>query len=366
MKERPLDLGAPPPAPPWVVCVRFRGLEQLRQRLKGGAPLIASTSSAPLSGLLWMAHFGDFGLTGGTLDAPAYCAGLCPPDVLSGTVVLEAPGGGRMNRVPVEEGGLLVFPPGGFYEGWSPQGYRWVTGFLPKAEAKRLVRGAGAPLPPLDGASVLRSRLLRADLNALETIADDLELERPRPAPAPLPREGAQELATLWRKILSHGWASGAPVAPAGPRRRGEALLRSADRYLRDHLTDSVYLADLVRATGAPARTLEHTFRRSLGLTPMGYLAWLRMAAARRRLTDRRLPPASAVTEAAHGVGFPHLGRFASTYRRTFGESPSATVLQHAGRRRTAHARALEMGPTFDPAIVEPADTSRRPFVARG
>lgn len=359
MKERPLDPAAVAPAPPWAVGFRFRGLDQLRQRLKGGTPLLASTSSAPLSGHLWMAELGGFGLTGGTLDAPAFCSGFCPPDMLSATVVITAGDGGSMNGAPLEEGGLLLFPPGGLYEGWSPAGYRWVTAFLPKVEAQRLVRGAGVTLPRLDGASVLRSKVARADVTALRTFAGDLGLERSRPAPAPLPIEGAQTLATTWRRILTHGWAHGAPVAPAPARRRSEGLLRAADAYLREHLPEPVYLADLVRATGAPARTLEHAFRRRLGLTPMAYLTWLRMAAARRRLTDRRRAASSAVTEAAHEVGFPHLGRFAVTYRRTFGETPSATVLTYAGRRRAASSTACEMGPTFDPAIVEPAGASR-------
>lgn len=293
-------------------------------------------------------------MTGGVLDAPAYCAGFCPPDVLSGTVVLASRDGGHVNGAPLEPGGVLLFPPGGFYEGWSPRGYRWVSAFFPKAEARRLVRLARVPLPRLGDASVLQARLRRADLASLRACADELDLERPRSAPAALPRDGARTLAALWRRILLRGWADGVPVAPAGVRRRGDALLRSADRYLRDHLARPVYLADLVRATGTPERTLEHAFRRRLGLTPMAYLTWLRMAAARRRLTDRRRPSSSAVTEAAHSVGFPHLGRFAAAYRRTFGETPQATRLAHSGRRRAPRTPAFEMGPTFDPTIVEP------------
>ncbi len=355
LKDRPLDPGAVAPPPPWAIGLRFRGLEQLRQRLQGGAPLLASTSSAPLSGRLWIAQLGAFGLTGGTLDAPAFCSGFCPPDVLSATLVLAAPEGGSINGAPLEEGGLLLFPPGGVYEGWSPAGYRWVTAFLPRVEAQRLVEGAGVALPRLDGASVLRSRVPRADLVALRQGIESLALERPRSAPSSLPAEGAQALAGTWRRILTYGWAHGAPVASGAARRRSEDLLRAADRYLREHLGSPVYLTDLARATGTPARTLEHAFRRRLGLTPMAYLTWLRMAAARRRLTDRHRTAASAVTEAAHEVGFPHLGRFAVTYRRTFGESPSATVLTYAGRRRAAASTAHAMGPTFDPAIVEPA-----------
>jgi len=341
------------------VGTRFRGLEQLRRRLTGGAPLLASTSSEPLSGTLWIASFGHFGLTGGTLDAPAYCAGLCPPDAMSGTVVLAAPDGGHINGAPLEEGGLLLFPPGGFYEGWSPRGYRWISAFFPKSETRRLVRAADVPPGRLSAASVRQARLRADDLAALRAQVDDLEFERPRAAPAPLPERAAHELAARWKRILMHGWTRGVPVAAVAARRRGEELLRAADRYLRGHLAQPVYVADLVRATGSPERTLEHAFRRRLGLTPMAYLTWLRMAAARRRLTDRRRSSSATVTEAAHGVGFPHLGRFAAAYRRTFGEAPQATLLAHSGRRRRGRTPAFEMGPTFDPTIVAPALAAR-------
>lgn len=359
MTDRSKEPEEPAPAPPWAVCTRFQGLEQLRKRLKGGTPLLASTSSAPLSGRLWIAQLDDFGLTGGDLDASAYCAGFCPPDLVSGTVVLDAPDGGSINGAPLEPGALLLFPPGGFYEGWSPPGYRWLSAFVPRDEARRLVRAAGAALPSLHGARVLRSRVARADLAALRACTDDLGFERQRAAPTPLPADGARVLAGLWRRILLAGWTSGARVAPTRSLKRGESLLRSADRYLRDHLADPVYLADLARATGAPERTLEHAFRRRLGLTPMAYLTWLRMAAARRRLTERRTPP-PAVTEAAHEVGFPHLGRFAAAYRRTFGEPPTTTLRAHAGSRRVAPSARLEMGPTFDPSIVPSAAPARR------
>ncbi len=190
MKEPTLDPRTRAPTPPWVVGTTFRGLDQLRRRLTGGAPLLASTSSEPLCGTLWIASLGHFGLTGGTLDAPAYCAGLCPPDAMSGTVVLAAPDGGQINGAPLEEGGLLLFPPGGLYEGWSPRGYRWVSAFFPKSEARRLVRAADVPPARLGAASVRQARLRADDLAALRAQIDDLEFERQRAAPAPLPEKG--------------------------------------------------------------------------------------------------------------------------------------------------------------------------------
>ncbi len=331
--------------------VPFRGLEQLRARLKGGAPLLASTSGARLCGRLWIVDLGDFGLTGGVLDAPAFCRGVCPPDLLSVTIVLEAPGGGSLNGVPLVEGGALLFPPGRVYEGWSAPGYAWLTAFLPRAEARRLVRGTSTPLPGLRGARVLSARVPRADLSELRSRLEALGLDRERRAPEALAAPAAAGLAELLRRLLVGAWARGAALRPTGASRRAQSVLERADRYLREHLAEPVYLAQLGAATRTPARTLEHVFQRRLGLTPMAYLTWLRMAAARRRLTDRRQPPPSAVTETAHAVGFGHLGRFAAAYRRTFGESPQETLRQYAGRSRRDPGADGEPGGAFDPRI---------------
>jgi AraC-like DNA-binding protein len=365
VKDGPPDATARRVSPPWVLGLEFHGLEQLRKGLKGGAPLLVSTSAERLSGRLWVVDLGGYGLTGGTLDGPAWCAGLCPPDVISATVVTSASAGGGINGAPLDEGAFLLYPPRGYYEGWSPAGYRWISAFVPQPEAQRLLRAASSPLPTMRGASVLRSRVSQTELEAIRAFERDLELDRPRASPEALPVEDAAAFADLWRRILVRGWTHAAAIETAAARRRGESALRSADRYLREHLPDAVYLEDLSRATGTPARTLEHLFRRRLGLTPMSYLTWLRMAAAHRRLSDRRHHGPSAVTETAHAVGFSHAGRFAAAYRRTFGESPQDTVATNASRRRRAPASAgPSMGPSFDPAI-EPAPPRARSVAAR-
>ncbi|GAA0673460.1 AraC family transcriptional regulator [Streptomyces thermocarboxydovorans] len=83
-------------------------------------------------------------------------------------------------------------------------------------------------------------------------------------------------------------------------------------------------LADLTRATGVSARTLQEGFRRYVGMTPTAYLREARLQRVHADLTN---PSAhTSVSEAAYRWGFAHLGRFAIAYRRKFGESPSETL----------------------------------------
>jgi transcriptional regulator GlxA family with amidase domain len=56
--------------------------------------------------------------------------------------------------------------------------------------------------------------------------------------------------------------------------------------YLRDNLHHAIILDDLIRAAIAPERTLHRHFRQALGMTPWAYLRTLRLAAARRALSE--------------------------------------------------------------------------------
>ncbi|WP_250002082.1 AraC family transcriptional regulator [Actinoplanes sp. M2I2] len=84
-------------------------------------------------------------------------------------------------------------------------------------------------------------------------------------------------------------------------------------------------VTDLARAANMSVRSLQEGFRRHLGLAPMTYLQQVRLDRAQEAL--RRADPARVTVAAvAHRWGFAHLGRFASSYRSRFGESPSETL----------------------------------------
>ena len=85
--------------------------------------------------------------------------------------------------------------------------------------------------------------------------------------------------------------------------------------------------AELSTVAGVAERTLRKNFARFIGISPLAYWRRLRLIVAR----DRLLAPCTArtVTKTATFVGYSHLGRFASDYRRCFGELPSTTRHRH-------------------------------------
>jgi AraC family transcriptional regulator, ethanolamine operon transcriptional activator len=101
--------------------------------------------------------------------------------------------------------------------------------------------------------------------------------------------------------------------------------------YINSHSAESITVADLCESIGISSRTLRYSFEAVLGVSPMRYVLARRLDLVRRELLsaeDDVMIEAVAVRN-----GFWHLGRFASYYRKTFGERPSET------RSRALHDR---------------------------
>jgi AraC-like DNA-binding protein len=86
-------------------------------------------------------------------------------------------------------------------------------------------------------------------------------------------------------------------------------------------------LAGICAMLDIPERTLRTLCKQHIGMGPMVYLRLRRMNSARRALS-LACPADSTVAELARRHGFTELGRFAATYRKLFGELPSATLQQ--------------------------------------
>lgn len=105
-------------------------------------------------------------------------------------------------------------------------------------------------------------------------------------------------------------------IAPWQVRAVEEFIFANADRPLS--------LGNLAVIGGVSGRSLQYTFRRHRGCSPMEFLRRIRLERVRNEL----LHPIhdTTVTSAAMRWGFFHLGRFAAEYRERFQESPSATL----------------------------------------
>lgn len=122
------------------------------------------------------------------------------------------------------------------------------------------------------------------------------------------------------------GLAEGmAPQRPP-PRPLAQKLgLERALAYLRDRESEQVTMTELCQAAGVSARTLAYAFRSTLDISPLGFLRRRRFHGVRQQLLTSS-PDTARVADIALDQGFYELGRFASEYRRLFGERPSETL----------------------------------------
>ena len=124
------------------------------------------------------------------------------------------------------------------------------------------------------------------------------------------------------------------------PRRLGAARVRQeaverAEAHLRAHIKNPTRVSSLCRIVGLSERSLRDAFYSVRGMSPTQWMLNERLQSVRRALTDGD-SALITVTGVAINYGFFELGRFAATYKQTFGESPSET-LRGTARRSIQH-----------------------------
>ena len=135
------------------------------------------------------------------------------------------------------------------------------------------------------------------------------------------------EEAVLLHLLLEHehtySEALRNPRASLAPRH-----VKRAEEFIRSHSREALSLETIAAAVGCSVRSLSEGFRQARGTTPMNFLLQVRLEGVRADLVADQ--GWRSVSDVALAWGFNHLGRFATVYRRHFGESPSDT------RRRAA------------------------------
>jgi AraC-like DNA-binding protein len=115
--------------------------------------------------------------------------------------------------------------------------------------------------------------------------------------------------------------ASGNPKT----RRHHAAVMVRFEEALDKRIDQKLNMPALCAEIGVPERTLRMCCAEFLGVSPTRYLLLRRLNKVRWAL-QRANPLIASVAEIAQSYQFLELGRFAVTYRTTFGESPSATL----------------------------------------
>jgi len=109
-------------------------------------------------------------------------------------------------------------------------------------------------------------------------------------------------------------------VAPPGPDPVLDGRVAASLARMEARIDLPERAADTARAVGLSARRLESLFREAIGTTPAAHALGLRLAAARRMLTDTRHP----LAEVALRTGFSSPATLSRAFRARFGHAPGA------------------------------------------
>jgi transcriptional regulator GlxA family with amidase domain len=101
--------------------------------------------------------------------------------------------------------------------------------------------------------------------------------------------------------------------------------VRRVEEFVKAHFhEEEITLEALAAVAGVSGQTLDESFRRFRGTTPMTYVRAVRMDRVRADLLDAA--PDTTVTEVLSRWGVTQFGRFAGAYHRRYGETPRATL----------------------------------------
>lgn len=174
---------------------------------------------------------------------------------------------------------------------------------------------------PAGGVRFLQNRYCLDDLQGLVSLLGMICQEAEEPEPQPLVQAHytqivASKLLRLMKTNVQRTCDQPWPLNFA-------RVVDYIDRHLQQEL-DTDTLASLAQVS---RRTLYGLFERHAHTSPVDYIRQRRLARVHACLSDPQCTVRS-LSELAMDYGFLHLGRFADSYRKQFGELPSETLRQ--------------------------------------
>ncbi|MFJ9560992.1 AraC family transcriptional regulator N-terminal domain-containing protein [Streptomyces fuscichromogenes] len=143
-------------------------------------------------------------------------------------------------------------------------------------------------------------------------------LDRPADIPVLAPMI---EREILWRLVTGE---QGAVVRQAGLADSRLTQIGRAVRFIREHYTDPLRVADLARLAGMSASPFHRYFRAVTAMTPIQYQKHIRLQEARLRL----MSSTDDVADVGYAVGYDSASQFSREYRRQFGRPPGADAVR--------------------------------------
>jgi AraC-like DNA-binding protein len=231
-----------------------------------------------------------------------------------------------VNGVSIEKGAFMILEPGSEFCLSIKAEHDWCSIVLP-AHALDLQPGLEAPerdsekmICRTTRPNIVLARRLRASVRDILTTASNHAAFESSMAST----IAAASLVELGAAII--GLRQPSECAHPGRRKLPrEEIIRRAGQLFAEREGEHVSLAELVEAVQVSERTLRTAFNECYGVSPVRYLQLRNLHRVHRAL-NRAEPDETTVAQVLLQHGEWEFGRFATRYRRLFGERPSETL----------------------------------------
>jgi AraC family ethanolamine operon transcriptional activator len=237
-------------------------------------------------------------------------------------------GAHRANGIPLKNGSIVSFKPGDEFTIMAKGSHDWCNLFIPSKTIKSYLPKVVSPqklipsgIIELGPEKALRMKQLLSQIFASVTVSGTTEKD------PDLKSKIKKEVADLYKKVVDLD-SEKPSVAVGRPVIDRQKIMQSIRRKIENHSLDNIFVEDLVAAAGVSGRTLRKIFMEYFGISPSRYLNLYRMYEAHAVLLNSDATTVS-VSDIATRFGFWHFGRFASDYRRLFGQRPFDTLTKN-------------------------------------
>ena len=302
-------------------AVRIHDVDELNHAVSGSNLEVVQLKPGILQAAIAHVSVGDFSIDQGTVNLPLRVrGGLDPRRYAIG--VFHGGTHATYNGNQVDSSRLLYFMPGGELDGFFKEPYGWTSLIIPP-------RWIESMCPTSRRADALRlrteCRTFRPDAGKLAALRVAIDLMvAPHPIPAVVPEHSDWFVATMRNALGELLSALDDPFDREFRTLAHFSTARRAERYMRGRMDEPLCIDDVCTNMRVSRRYLEYSFNDAFGVSPSRYLRLMRLHEVRRRL--KRPGSGTTVTDEALRLGFNHLSLFSIQYKKTFGESPSATL----------------------------------------
>ena len=237
-------------------------------------------------------------------------------------------GAHRANGIPLKNGSIVSFKLGDEFTITAKGSHDWCNLFIPSKSIKSYLPKIVSPeklipsgIVELGPEKALRIKQLLSQIFASVAVSGTTEKD------PDLKSKIKKEVADLYKNVVDLD-SEKPSVAVGRPVIDRQKIMESIRRKIGNHSLDNIFVEDLIKAAGVSGRTLRKIFMEYFGISPLRYLNLYRMYKAHAVLLNSDATTVS-VSDIATRFGFWHFGRFASDYRRLFGERPFDTLTKN-------------------------------------